>query len=182
MRTKREHAVCEVKPLHLGDHVGAGPIAQRGLATYAAARAEARISSSFLMASFVQWPFEGGICGPLRRWSGPRTTRIGGRALSILQLWVTWCTSNHGPALSPCLIDNPNAPRLVAELIDVAPPKRRDPAEPDRRVSPYSVTRTGSDVHRGVRGVRVPSSINNLITRALSLGSSRNEATAAMLT
>ena len=52
------------------------------------------------------------------------------------------------PRLSPCLIDNPNAPRLVAELIDVAPPKRRDPAEPDRRVSPYSVTRTGSDVHR----------------------------------
>src|SRR3984957_10571438 len=54
MRTKREHADCEVKPLHLGDHVGAGPIAQSGLATYAAARAEARISNSFLVASFVQ--------------------------------------------------------------------------------------------------------------------------------
>ena len=31
-------------------------------------------------------------------------------------------------------------------MIDVAPPKRRDPAEPDRRVSPYSVTKTGPSV------------------------------------
>ena len=43
----------KVKPLHLGDHVGADPIAQRGLATYAAGRAEALVSSSFSRARFI---------------------------------------------------------------------------------------------------------------------------------
>jgi hypothetical protein len=30
-------------------------------------------------------PSEEGICGPHHRWSGQRTIRVGGRALSILQ-------------------------------------------------------------------------------------------------
>jgi hypothetical protein len=34
---------------------------------------------------------EGGIYGPLDRWSEQRTTRIGERALSILQWWI-WCS------------------------------------------------------------------------------------------
>ena len=36
-------------------------------------------------ASSIAAPFEEGICGPLHRWSGPHTIRIGGRVLSIPQ-------------------------------------------------------------------------------------------------
>jgi hypothetical protein len=34
-------------------------------------------------------PCEKGSCGPLHSWSERRTIHIGGRALSILQWWVT---------------------------------------------------------------------------------------------
>ena len=36
--------------------------------------------------------------------------------------------------------------------------KRRNPAGPSRRVSPYAVTSTGPEVHQGGAGARVPSS------------------------
>jgi hypothetical protein len=52
----------------------------------------------------------------------------------------------------------------VAELINVAPPKRRDPAEPRRGVSPYSVTRTGPDVGSKARG-----RVRSLLVRAGTL-------------
>ena len=69
------------------------------------------------------------------------------------------------PRLIPIRLGNPDAPRLVAELIDVAPPKRRNPAEPDRKVSPYSVTRTGPG-GIGVLGVRVPSLLHQQTDKA----------------
>jgi hypothetical protein len=40
-------------------------------------------------ASSIAAPSKEGICGPLHRWSGMRATRIGERALSILQKWLT---------------------------------------------------------------------------------------------
>ena len=48
-------------------------------------------------------PSEEGICGPFH-WCEPRITRIGGRVLSILQLWVTLSTSNYDCFLPNCLI------------------------------------------------------------------------------
>ena len=55
------------------------------------------------------------------------------------------------------------------------PQKEETTTGPRRRVSPYSVTSTGPEVH-GVCGVRVLSSINNLIKHAPILGSRRSAA------
>jgi hypothetical protein len=50
--------------------------------------------------------------------------------------------------------------------------KRRNPAGPSRRVSPYAVTSTGPEVHQGGpgHGSRLP--INNLTKLVPALGSS----------
>ena len=51
-------------------------------------------------ASSTASPSEGEISGPLYRRSGPRTIRIGERALGNLRWWVTW----KAPTMTPCLI------------------------------------------------------------------------------
>jgi len=51
-------------------------------------------------------------------------------------------------------VGNPRASMLRCQ-------KRRNPTGPNRRVSPYATTRTEPELHRGLSGVRVPSSLHH---------------------
>jgi hypothetical protein len=65
---------------------------RRRLVTRQLAPTPELLALSQLPASSSASPSEGGICGPVRRSCEPHTIRIGGRALGILQWWVTWKT------------------------------------------------------------------------------------------
>jgi hypothetical protein len=55
------------------------------------------LALSHAPASSIPAPSKEGIFGLAHRWFGQRTTRIGGRALSILRRWVTWQRSPAYP-------------------------------------------------------------------------------------
>ena len=68
------------------------------------------------------------------------------------------------PRLIPIRLGNPDAPRLVAELIDVAPPKRRDPARGSQGLSLLGYWDGPGGI--GVLGVRVPFSLHQQTDKA----------------